>query len=151
MSSFGSNTGYVDDLYQKFLDDPSSVSPAWREFFEDFRGSGPTPSRAAAPAPRVEPIDPPASGGTATATETKSEVQVQADEQVEVAERSAEYEPIRGVAAAIVDNMETSLGVPTATTVRTIPVRLLEENRRLINEHQNASAQRKVSFTHIIA
>ncbi len=153
MSSFGSNSGYVDDLYQQFCDDPASVSPAWREFFEDFPGTSPAAgSRPAAATPHVEPMaSAQTSTATAIATEEKTQVVVTAEEAEIEDEKASALEPIRGVGAAIVDNMEISLGVPTATTVRTIPVRLLEENRRLINEHQQASAQRKVSFTHIIA
>ena len=51
----------------------------------------------------------------------------------------------------VVENMEASLQVPTATSVRTIPVRTLEENRRLLNKHREAAGQGKVSFTHLVA
>jgi 2-oxoglutarate dehydrogenase E1 component len=60
-------------------------------------------------------------------------------------------QPIRGGAVRIVENMEASLQIPTATSVRTIPVRTLEENRRLLNKHREASGQGKVSFTHVVA
>ncbi len=152
MPSFGSNSGYVDDLYQQYLNDPESVSSAWREFFADFKpGTTPSP-KSSAPSPQIEPIaQGEAPSSTATATEVSTQISVTAE--VETADElpTSELEVIRGVAAKIVENMETSIGVPTATTVRTIPVRLLEENRRLINEHQQASAQTKVSFTHLIA
>jgi 2-oxoglutarate dehydrogenase E1 component len=46
--------------------------------------------------------------------------------------------------------METSLGVPTATSVRTIPAKLLEENRRIINLYLAGRRGGKVSFTHVI-
>lgn len=58
--------------------------------------------------------------------------------------------PLRGAAARIVDNMEASLGVPTATSVRTIPARLLEVNRQLLNEQLSRTSGEKVSFTHLI-
>ena len=58
---------------------------------------------------------------------------------------------LRGTGARIVENMETSLAVPTATSNRTIPVKLLEENRTIINEHLEAGGRGKISFTHIIA
>ena len=35
----GFNTGYVEELYRQFLDDPDSVSDSWREFFADYRPS----------------------------------------------------------------------------------------------------------------
>ncbi|MDW8220518.1 MAG: 2-oxo acid dehydrogenase subunit E2, partial [Bacteroidota bacterium] len=59
--------------------------------------------------------------------------------------------PISGVAERVVTNMETSLGVPVATTVRTIPVKALEENRTVINGILARRRKRKISFTHIIA
>ncbi|MEP6789367.1 MAG: 2-oxo acid dehydrogenase subunit E2, partial [Acidobacteriota bacterium] len=66
---------------------------------------------------------------------------------------AADTEPkaITGAAKKIVENMEQSLSVPTATSFRTIPVKVLEENRRIINEHLASQGRGKVSFTHIIA
>src|SRR5204862_2009477 len=59
--------------------------------------------------------------------------------------------PIRGAALKIVENMEASLAVPTATSQRRIPVKLLEENRRIINTHLQDNDRGKASFTHLIA
>src|SRR5437867_4167005 len=59
--------------------------------------------------------------------------------------------PFRGASARIVENMEASLSIPTATSYRSIPVKLLEENRRIINEHLASNGGAKVSFTHLIA
>ena len=64
---------------------------------------------------------------------------------IEVAE-DAVATPLRGAAARIVDNMEASLGVPTATSVRTVPARLLEVNRQLLNEQLARTSGEKVSF-----
>jgi 2-oxoglutarate dehydrogenase E1 component len=58
--------------------------------------------------------------------------------------------PLTGIKARIVENMEASLEIPTATSARTIAVKFLEENRRIINRHQSAFAGSKVSFTHIV-
>jgi len=60
-------------------------------------------------------------------------------------------EPIRGGAVRIVENMEASLQIPTATSVRTLPVRTLEENRRVLNRLREAAGLGKVSFTHLVA
>src|SRR5690606_17722313 len=60
-------------------------------------------------------------------------------------------EAIRGAQAKIVENMEASLGVPTATSIRTIPVKLMSENRQLNNAYQRYAGGDKVSFTHLIA
>src|SRR5207302_6261362 len=66
------------------------------------------------------------------------------------AEPADEGEPIRGAAARIVANMEASLAVPTATSVRTVPARLLEVNRKVLNGYLGRTGQGKVSFTHLI-
>ncbi len=60
-------------------------------------------------------------------------------------------EPLRGVAAKIAANMEASLEVPTATTVRTLPVKVLDENRRVLNQHMAVRALGKASYTHLVA
>jgi 2-oxoglutarate dehydrogenase E1 component len=66
------------------------------------------------------------------------------------ADQSVERLPIRGPALRIAENMAASLEVPTATSYREIPVKLLDENRRLINQFLKPSG-RKVSFTHLVA
>ncbi|MDV3222186.1 multifunctional oxoglutarate decarboxylase/oxoglutarate dehydrogenase thiamine pyrophosphate-binding subunit/dihydrolipoyllysine-residue succinyltransferase subunit, partial [Intrasporangium sp.] len=58
--------------------------------------------------------------------------------------------PMRGASARVVANMESSLEVPTATSVRAIPAKLLIDNRVVINNHLARSRGGKVSFTHII-
>ncbi|TAH39689.1 MAG: multifunctional oxoglutarate decarboxylase/oxoglutarate dehydrogenase thiamine pyrophosphate-binding subunit/dihydrolipoyllysine-residue succinyltransferase subunit [Planctomycetota bacterium] len=60
-------------------------------------------------------------------------------------------EPLRGVGARIAENMIASLEVPTATSVRTLPVKVLEENRRVINAHMAVRVLGKASYTHLIA
>jgi len=62
----------------------------------------------------------------------------------------ARFEPLRGVASKIVENMAASLEVPTATTLRAVPVRVLEENRRILNHQLEKQHRGKASFTHLI-
>jgi multifunctional 2-oxoglutarate metabolism enzyme len=59
-------------------------------------------------------------------------------------------QPLRGAAARVVTNMEASLAVPTATSVRAIPAKLLIDNRVVINNHLRRGRGGKVSFTHLI-
>jgi 2-oxoglutarate dehydrogenase E1 component len=59
-------------------------------------------------------------------------------------------EPLRGVAARVVQSMEGSLSVPTATSVRAIPAKLMIDNRTVINNHLKRGRGGKVSFTHLI-
>ncbi|MDG6104807.1 multifunctional oxoglutarate decarboxylase/oxoglutarate dehydrogenase thiamine pyrophosphate-binding subunit/dihydrolipoyllysine-residue succinyltransferase subunit [Dactylosporangium aurantiacum] len=62
----------------------------------------------------------------------------------------AKQVPLRGVAARIVQNMDASLEVPTATSVRAVPAKLLSDNRIVINNHLARGRGGKVSFTHLI-
>ncbi|HST67331.1 MAG TPA: multifunctional oxoglutarate decarboxylase/oxoglutarate dehydrogenase thiamine pyrophosphate-binding subunit/dihydrolipoyllysine-residue succinyltransferase subunit, partial [Mycobacteriales bacterium] len=57
---------------------------------------------------------------------------------------------LRGAAARVVANMQTSLTVPTATSVRAVPAKLLIDNRIVINNHLRRARGGKVSFTHLI-
>ena len=61
-----------------------------------------------------------------------------------------EHVVLRGAPARTVANMDASLAVPTATSVRTVPVKLLIDNRVVINNHLARARGGKVSFTHII-
>ena len=58
--------------------------------------------------------------------------------------------PLTGVAARIAENMESSRDIPTATSVRFVPAKLLEENRAVINRFLQGGRGGKVSFTHLI-
>jgi 2-oxoglutarate decarboxylase len=62
-----------------------------------------------------------------------------------------EWIPLRGTAARIAENMNASLWVPTATSQRTIPVKVVDENRRIILEHRTLVGGGKISYTHLIA
>ena len=59
--------------------------------------------------------------------------------------------PLRGAAARIAENMVASLSIPVATSQRQIPVRVIEENRTLVNKQRSLHGKGKISFTHIIA
>ncbi|MEM1041429.1 MAG: multifunctional oxoglutarate decarboxylase/oxoglutarate dehydrogenase thiamine pyrophosphate-binding subunit/dihydrolipoyllysine-residue succinyltransferase subunit [Bacteroidota bacterium] len=160
MSTFGFNTGYVEDLYAQYLENPESVSERWREFFADY-DPGPTftaPAALQTPPPQAEaapaevPAKPSGDGAATEAPAPKAEPPAPAEKPAGPPPPSgADLKPLRGAAARIVENMEASLEIPTATSARTIPVKLMVENRRLINDHQRSVGGDKVSFTHIIA
>ncbi|MDD5543946.1 MAG: multifunctional oxoglutarate decarboxylase/oxoglutarate dehydrogenase thiamine pyrophosphate-binding subunit/dihydrolipoyllysine-residue succinyltransferase subunit [Acidobacteriia bacterium] len=137
-AEFGVNSKYVADLLQAFLLDSASVDSEWRQFFQDLMTRE---SNLAGLAAAVDSA--PTEGSEAPDTET-STVFPQVSPPVE-----PEKIPIRGAALRIVENMESSLEVPTATSQRQIPIKLLDENRRLINEYLEPS-NRRVSYTHII-
>ncbi|WP_425304436.1 multifunctional oxoglutarate decarboxylase/oxoglutarate dehydrogenase thiamine pyrophosphate-binding subunit/dihydrolipoyllysine-residue succinyltransferase subunit [Stackebrandtia albiflava] len=58
--------------------------------------------------------------------------------------------PLRGVAGKVAANMEKSLEIPTATSVRDVPAKLISDNRIVINNHLKRGRGGKVSFTHLI-
>ncbi len=59
--------------------------------------------------------------------------------------------PLKGMSKSLAANMDASLTVPTATSVRTIPAKLMIDNRIVINNHLKRARGGKVSFTHLIA
>src|SRR5207237_7998873 len=68
------------------------------------------------------------------------------------ATEAIEHAPrMRGRALKIVENMEPRLGVPTAPSNRRVPVKVLDENRRIINKHLQESGRGKASYTHLVA
>ncbi len=104
----------------------SAVSPA-----EAKKGDKPNPVRAAtttAPIPKDQPV------------------RTEAPEPTQEPQRVV----LKGAAARTVVNMDTSLSVPTATSVRSVPVKLLIDNRVVINNHLARARGGKVSFTHLI-
>jgi len=108
----------------------------------DLRGTGAT-LRATEPGATLSVAPAASSTGAALAARSRSLAPVILPGDV--------VEPVRGGMLRIIENMEASLSVPTATSVREIPVRALEENRALVNRHRATMGAPKVSFTHIIA
>jgi 2-oxoglutarate decarboxylase len=135
--NFGANASYVEGLLSRFRADRASVDESWQEYFDELL-NGSSGSRAAA-----EPVPSVAAKVTAAAP-----VQVKQAEPAPSSDANAKA--LIGPSKKIVENMEQSLTVPTATSLRTVPVKLLEENRAIINSHLKASGRGKVSFTHII-
>ncbi len=138
LESLGPNEGYAEELYQAYLSNPQAVSPTWREIFHGVAADGgnghraaaaslPATSLPAAPLEAARPAPaPPAAGG------------------------EDRIQPLAGAAGRIALNMQASLNIPLASSQRSIPMRLAEENRRFLNA-QLASSGRKVSLTHLLA
>jgi 2-oxoglutarate dehydrogenase E1 component len=61
-----------------------------------------------------------------------------------------ELQPLRGAAGRIAENMSASLAIPLAASQRTIAVKVMDENRRIINQHRTLLGRGKVSYTHLI-
>jgi 2-oxoglutarate decarboxylase len=203
-TDFGPNEWLVDELYQRYLADPSSVAMEWWNFFADYRpppgsppqsaasprATGPSPAPAtpaqattmpAAPAsaaqasagaasaaqgnaapgnavpaqaPARAPAPPAARAGTAAAPAPPPQPAPDGKPAAEPASAAPAHDStvarLRGAAARTADNMAASLTVPTATSVRAIPAKLLADNRIVINNHLARGRGGKVSFTHLI-
>ncbi|MDP9888945.1 multifunctional oxoglutarate decarboxylase/oxoglutarate dehydrogenase thiamine pyrophosphate-binding subunit/dihydrolipoyllysine-residue succinyltransferase subunit [Pseudarthrobacter enclensis] len=121
----------------------------------------PAPPAAAAPAPAAPAAAPvkkaPATeardGGKKTEAGTGSQpipAQLPKNVKAPTAPEEDVVSVLRGPAKAIATNMVTSLEVPTATSVRAIPAKLLIDNRVVINSNLARARGGKVSFTHLI-
>ncbi|GAA0322639.1 multifunctional oxoglutarate decarboxylase/oxoglutarate dehydrogenase thiamine pyrophosphate-binding subunit/dihydrolipoyllysine-residue succinyltransferase subunit [Kineococcus aurantiacus] len=106
-----------------------------------------------APAPTPAPATTPATAPTTAAQPPRTPAAAPArpePAQAPVEAPTDTVSPLRGPAARVVTNMEESLEVPTATSVRAVPAKLLVDNRIVINNHLKRARGGKVSFTHLI-
>ena len=131
LEKFGANTWFVEYLHEQFEKNPSQVPEQWQKFFGKVKGAdkenGKVENRDEGNLFNISNVDLPVPGD-------EDEIQV-----------------IAGSSARVLDNMTDSLTVPVATSQRTIPVKLLEENRNVLNQFLKKENAGKVSFTHIIA
>ncbi|GGQ50850.1 multifunctional oxoglutarate decarboxylase/oxoglutarate dehydrogenase thiamine pyrophosphate-binding subunit/dihydrolipoyllysine-residue succinyltransferase subunit [Streptomyces flaveolus] len=113
----------------------------------------PAPAPApAAPQPAAAPAKPaaqPAAAAPAAPAAPAAKPQAKAEPAKEAPE-GPELVTLRGPAAAVAKNMNASLELPTATSVRAVPVKLLFDNRIVINNHLKRARGGKISFTHLI-
>ena len=168
---FGPNAWLIDEQFQQYSKDPSSVDKEWRDYFE---ANGAPKSKAQAKEAAEKPSKPAAKKTEGTSTARKQEARetnveksvakaqeksAKAKQSVKKSEspldRIADYKggeerQLKGMFKAIAKNMEESLEIPTATTVRDMPVKLMWENRSMINDHLKRTRGGKISFTHII-
>jgi multifunctional 2-oxoglutarate metabolism enzyme len=122
---FGANTWFVEYLHEEFKKNPHKVPEQWQKYFGD------------------SPVEKQNGKGNNSIPVSSVNQPVPMEEDV--------TQVIAGSAARILDNMSSSLSIPTATSQRSIPVKLLEENRTLINQNLQKKNSGKLSFTHIIA
>lgn len=176
--SFGPNEWLVDEMYERYQQDPASVDKAWWDFFADYtppaQASNGAPKAGTPPIPKSSTAVTPPVVPTATQVTVTVPTPVAATQPIQVVQApqtatsampadpvvkplptlatpsASTLEPIRGVAARVVQSMEASLTVPTATSVRAMPAKLMIDNRTVINNHLARGRGGKVSFTHLI-
>jgi 2-oxoglutarate dehydrogenase E1 component len=126
------NTAFENELYYQYLREPQSVSEQWRKYFEK-RGQNPLDYE------------------TPISNETiKSKKEPSAQKDIYLGPND-ELQPLAVISSKIASNMEASLEIPTATSTRVMPVKALDENRRIINRYLEKMKRPKVSFTHLLA
>lgn len=166
---FGANEWLVDELYEQFKVDKHSVDKAWWPILEAYHpvvdgssAAAPPPSAPqAAPASEPRPVTAPIPvvgqapvARTTTKPAAPQPIPAQAPNVVpSTGAESTEEDRVtvlKGMPKALASNMDDSLTVPTATSVRTIPAKLMIDNRIVINNHMSRTRGGKVSFTHLI-
>ncbi|MDW4573302.1 multifunctional oxoglutarate decarboxylase/oxoglutarate dehydrogenase thiamine pyrophosphate-binding subunit/dihydrolipoyllysine-residue succinyltransferase subunit [Microbacterium sp. M3] len=177
---FGANEWLVEELYEQFKIDRNSVDKAWWPVLEAYHpadGATPKADAAAAPAaPAAAASKPPAAPAAASEPRpvTAPIPVIGAQPVARTTARPAAPQPIpaqapkaqpsaadgesdddvvttlRGMPKTLAANMDESLTVPTATSVRTVPAKLMIDNRIVINNHMSRTRGGKVSFTHLI-
>ncbi len=142
---FGANASYVEGLLLRFKTDANSVDESWRTFFSDLMNN-------VSPLEKITPITPvtPVTPSLSTPSVEQPTISTSKEKAAIALGSDIDYRPITGSSKKIVENMEESLRVPTATSTRRVPVKVLEENRRIINEYLANTGRGKVSFTHLI-
>ena len=169
---FGANEWLVDELWTLYQKDPQLVEKSWWPLFESRAADAgvtlptPAPAPTAAPTPAVSMADDPSPVTSPIAKTTSiapkeqpipAEAPTSPTAIITTVEDSAEaapsdqVNPLKGMAKALAANMDQSLTVPTATSVRTVPAKLMIDNRIVINNHLRRARGGKVSFTHLIA
>ncbi|HZA72984.1 MAG TPA: multifunctional oxoglutarate decarboxylase/oxoglutarate dehydrogenase thiamine pyrophosphate-binding subunit/dihydrolipoyllysine-residue succinyltransferase subunit, partial [Propionibacteriaceae bacterium] len=206
---FGANDWLLEEMYEQYSADPSSVDETWAAYFQAHgapgqgNGQAARPARAAdrQPAPESAPSAQPAQPRRAADRAAQAAAPAPAPKQAEpkapaiqrpdttsrrapTVERPAQIKdtrptspgarggvpadppnpanrpnvaieapvrtPLKGAPARTAKNMDISLSVPTATSVRSLPVKLLIDQRVVINNHLRRARGGKVSYTHLI-
>lgn len=155
VEDLGINSWLEDELYQQYLNDKRSVDDSWQSAFAGTAAAA-APAAPAAPIPVPAPVTAPVAVDVAPPAAPAPKAVAAAPKAVAPAAavstgNAEQLVPLRGVAGKIAENMNLSLSVPTATSQRAVPVKVIDENRVIINEHRAMLGQSKISYTHLIA
>ncbi|MGI8666459.1 MAG: multifunctional oxoglutarate decarboxylase/oxoglutarate dehydrogenase thiamine pyrophosphate-binding subunit/dihydrolipoyllysine-residue succinyltransferase subunit, partial [Jatrophihabitans sp.] len=110
----------------------------------------PTPAPVRPGAPAQQPTSPQPAARPATAAQPSGRPAWTTPTVAPTAAAEAAITVLRGAPAKVVTNMQASLEIPTATSVRAVPAKLLADNRIIINNHLRRARGGKISFTHLI-
>src|ERR1700683_2291104 len=133
------NSWLEDEIFQQYSHDHQAVDASWKHLFEDHGDGNGAIAVASAPPPGQAPLT---SQALPPQRREAPAVPISAGDQLV---------PLRGPALRIAENMTASLSVSVATSQRVMPVKVMDENRRQINQHRASSGQSKISYTHWVA
>ncbi len=119
------NYAFEEELFHKYLRDADSVSPEWQNYFKNKSNLSDAPI-------------------SEKRRDSKSEPKLTLSE-------TDDLQPLNSMQTRISSNMEESLEIPTATSFREMPVKALDENRRIINKYLLKLKRPRISFTHLLA
>jgi 2-oxoglutarate dehydrogenase E1 component len=137
--AFGPNSALVEELYEQYREDPASVPNHWKRYFDEVEKDD-SSEELAEQAALTDNGDQETQSAE-TKDQPKKEAQSAEEEEAEEEEpeqakqEGKKLQKIKGVSAKIADNMEQSLEVPTATSVRVLPMKMLIEDRDIINRY----------------
>lgn len=146
LAEFGVNTWFVMELLENFINNPNSVGKDWQDLFAGLNitsnGKISVQNTRTNGASGTEPAGytNPSTSGSITPLPVNLPQPQEGEEAIQ----------IKGVGERIIENMTSSLTIPIATSFRAIPVKVLEENRLIINNYLKKTNSGKISFTHII-
>ncbi len=166
-ADFGANEWLVAEMYAQWLENPDSIDKSWIPILERYSQTqtGQMPASPAvsqtptAQTSSAQPITEAITMPIAKATDTGSftapvPADLPATGSMPVVSQEEEAQPevniLRGMAKTLASNMDASLSVPTATSVRQLPAKVLIDNRIVVNSHLKRTRGGKVSFTHLI-
>lgn len=175
---FGANQWLVAEMYAQWLENPDSVDQSWQPVLESYHQKNqnhPDASQPAtgsiaaidtdstvvtkfdpdAPAPATEAITIPVAKTTDEAPKTApvpADLPSTESSAITIDDSSDQPEVriLKGMGKTLAANMDASISVPTATSVRQVAAKLLIDNRIVINSHLKRTRGGKISFTHLI-
>ncbi|MGE3447066.1 MAG: multifunctional oxoglutarate decarboxylase/oxoglutarate dehydrogenase thiamine pyrophosphate-binding subunit/dihydrolipoyllysine-residue succinyltransferase subunit [Microbacteriaceae bacterium] len=158
---FGANEWLVDEMYERYLVDKNSVDQSWWPILEAYHPvtevSDQTSSIPIIPADPTPTSENPIVARTTNAPAKPQPIPAEAPQTAstpvvdDVDTEADVVTALKGMSKTLATNMDASLTVPTATSVRTVPAKLMIDNRIVINNHLKRARGGKVSFTHLIA
>jgi 2-oxoglutarate dehydrogenase E1 component len=134
------NSWLEEELYQQYVNNRAGVDESWKQVFDsEAATAAAAEAQAQETAPETALVPPPLAPSPKTPA-------------TPIALSPAEsLVPLKGAPLRIAENMNLSLSVPTATSQRTIPVKVIDENRRLLNQWRDLHGKSKISYTHLIS